>query len=87
MFNYFVKLTIDNRLSLELSNGSTFVAETSTGGDAARSSANSLLVLDEAAFIPRAEEVWTGASPTLSTGGQAIVLSTPNGMGNLFHKL
>lgn len=38
------------------------------------------------AFIEDAEEIWTASQATLSTGGQAILLSTPNGMGNFFHK-
>ena len=42
---------------------------------------------DLAAFIDKIDEIWTAAYPTLSTGGRAIVLSTPNGVGNLFHKM
>jgi hypothetical protein len=42
--------------------------------------------LDEAAFIDDADIIWTAASSTLSTGGNAILLSTPNGVGNFFHK-
>ena len=45
-----------------------------------------MLVLDEAAFIKNIDELWTAAYPTLSTGGKAIALSTPNGQGNWFHK-
>ena len=44
------------------------------------------LVLDEAAHIEGLEELWTGLYPTLSTGGRCIALSTPNGVGNWFHK-
>ena len=76
----------DNRLSLRLKNGSA-IAATSSSGDAGRSKALSLLVLDEAAFIDSAEEIWTSAYNTLSTGGRAIILSTPNGVGNWFHKM
>ena len=76
----------DNRLSLRLKNGSS-IAATSSSGDAGRSKALSLLVLDEAAFIDQAEEIWTSAYNTLSTGGRAIILSTPNGVGNWFHKM
>lgn len=39
------------------------------------------------AFIDDADIIWTAASSTLSTGGQAILLSTPNGIGNFFHKM
>lgn len=81
-----VKAVEDNRLSLRLENGSKIQA-TSSSGDAGRSQALSLLVLDEAAFIDCAEEIWTSAYNTLSTGGRAIVLSTPNGVGNWYHKM
>jgi len=80
-----VKASEDNRLSLRLENGSSILA-TSSSGDAGRSKALSLLVLDEAAFIDCADEIWTSAFNTLSTGGRAIILSTPNGVGNWFHQ-
>lgn len=76
----------DNRLSLKLENGSQITA-TSSATSAGRSQALSLLVLDECAFIEKAEEIWASAQPTLSTGGRAILLSTPNGVGNFFHKM
>jgi hypothetical protein len=75
----------DNKLSLRYSNGSQIKA-TSAAGDAGRSEALSLLVFDEAAFIDKIEEIWISAQSTLSTGGSAIILSTPNGVGNFFHK-
>ena len=75
----------DNKLSLRFKNGSQIKA-ISSKGDAGRSEALSLLVLDEAAFIDRIDEIWTAAQQTLATGGGAIMLSTPNGTGNLFHK-
>ena len=76
----------DNKLSLRLRNGSQIKA-TSAAGDAGRSEALSMLIIDEAAFISNVEEIWTSAQSTLSTGGGAIVLSTPNGVGNWFHKV
>tara|TARA_B100000575_G_scaffold294310_1_gene309411 strand:- start:768 stop:2351 length:1584 start_codon:yes stop_codon:yes gene_type:complete len=79
------EISVDNRTSFELSNGSSIKAA-STSGDAGRSEALSLLVLDEAAHIEGLEELWTGLYPTLSTGGRCIALSTPNGVGNWFHK-
>mgnify|MGYP003640573636 CR=1 FL=1 len=78
-------ITIDNRSSFELSNGSQIKAS-STSGDAGRSEALSLLVIDEAAHVEGLEELWMGLYPTLSTGGRCIALSTPNGVGNWFHK-
>jgi hypothetical protein len=79
------KISVDNRTSFELSNGSQIKAA-STSGDAGRSEALSLLVIDEAAHVEGLEELWTGLYPTLSTGGRCIALSTPNGVGNWFHK-
>lgn len=81
-----IKCEEDNKLSLKFINGSNIRATTSSG-DAGRSMANSLLVIDEAAFIPEIEEIWTSAWNTLSTGGNAIVLSTPKGVGNWFHQM
>jgi hypothetical protein len=75
----------DNRLSLRLTNGSQIKA-VSAAGDAGRSEAVSLLVIDEAAFIDNIETIFTAAQQTLATGGGCIALSTPNGVGNWFHK-
>ncbi len=79
------EISIDNRTSFELSNGSQIKAS-STSSDAGRSEALSLLVIDEAAHVDGLEELWTGLYPTLSTGGRCIALSTPNGVGNWFHQ-
>ena len=76
----------DNKLSVELSNGSQCKA-ISSSDDAGRSEALSLLIIDEAAHVPNLEELWVGLLPTVSTGGNIIVLSTPNGVGNKFHQL
>jgi hypothetical protein len=78
-------VTIDNRNSFELSNGSQ-IKSSATSGDAGRSEALSLLVLDEAAFIEGMQELWTGLYPTMATGGRCIAISTPNGVGNWFHQ-
>ncbi len=78
-------ISVDNRASFELSNGSQIKA-ISTSGDAGRSEALSLLIIDEAAHVEGMSELWTGLYPTLSTGGRCIALSTPNGVGNWFHK-
>lgn len=78
-------ISIDNRNSFELSNGSQIKAS-ATSGDAGRSEALSLMVLDEAAFIEGMDDLWTGVYPTLATGGRCIAISTPNGVGNWFHQ-
>jgi phage FluMu gp28-like protein len=81
-----VKCVEDNKQSLKYQNGSRIQA-TSSASDAGRSFALSLLIMDEAAFIDGVDEIWTAAYPALSTGGRAIILSTPNGVGNFFHKM
>lgn len=67
-------------------NGSSITA-IPTSPDAGRSEALSLLIVDEAAFIRDFEEIWTGLYPTISTGGNAIIISTPNGVGGQYYRL
>lgn len=76
----------DNKLSLKFKNGSTIKA-VSSSAHSGRSEALSLLIIDEIAFVDRADEIWTASQMTLATGGNAILLSTPNGTGNLFHQI
>lgn len=76
----------DNKLALRLDNGSKIEATASTS-DAGRSEALSLLVIDEAAFMMNAEDIWTAAQSTLSTGGNAIIISTPNGATGFFYDM
>lgn len=44
------------------------------------------VVSSNCAFIDGIEEIWLSAQNTLSTGGNSIILSTPSGVGNFFHK-
>jgi hypothetical protein len=76
----------DNKLSLKLSNNSQIIA-TSAASDAGRSYAVSLLIVDEAAFIEGIDKIYTSIKPTIATGGGIIALSSPNGVGNWFHKM
>ena len=80
------EITSHTKTQIEFSNGSMIKA-VPTSEDAGRSEALSLLIVDEAAFIRDFDELWKGLYPTLSTGGSAIILSTPAGVGNQFHKL
>ena len=80
------EITSANKQGVEFSNGSTIKA-VPTSDDAGRSEALSLLIVDEAAFIRNFDELWMGLYSTLSTGGRAIVLSTPNGVGDKYHEL
>ncbi len=52
----------------------------------ARGLAITYLILDEAAFIPDMEKHWKAMYPTLSTGGNCIVVSTVNGLGNWYEE-
>lgn len=81
-----IKSIEDNKLSIKLANGSQIRA-TSTTKKSGVSLALSLLIIDECALIEDADELWTSALPTLSTGGRAILLSTPRGVGGFFHKM
>ena len=68
-----------------LTNGSE-VKAVATSLDALRGYTPTLLVMDEAAYIEGGEEVYAAAQPALSTGGRAILISTPNGMDPLYYK-
>jgi hypothetical protein len=81
-----INTTEKNKLSIRLTNGSQIKAVASTG-TSGRSEALSLVIIDEAAFVDAAEELWASLQQTLSTGGRGILLSTPNGTGNFFHKM
>lgn len=68
-----------NKGSIDFENGSRIVAQTTTE-TTGRGMSISLLYCDEFAFVRPsiAKEFWTSISPTLSTGGKAIITSTPN---------
>ena len=85
MFDQIATIAIDNRSSFVLSNGSEIKAS-ATSIDAGRSEALSLLVIDEAAHVENFDELWTALQPTMAAGGRCIALSSPNGVGNWFHK-
>lgn len=56
-----------------------------TSADALRGYTPSLLILDEAAFIEGGQDVWAACQASLSTGGDAILVSTPNGYDPIYH--
>ena len=68
-----------NKGSIEFENGSRIVAQATTD-NTGRGMSISLLYCDEFAFVrpTMAKEFWTSISPTLATGGKAIITSTPN---------
>ena len=79
-------MTANNTQGVEFASGSSIKA-IPTSDDAGRSEGLSLLIIDEAAFIRNFDELWAGLYPTLSAGGKAIILSTPNGVGGQYHRL
>ena len=68
-----------NKGYITFANGSKIISTTTTE-TTGRGLAISLLYCDEFAFVRPtiAAEFWTAISPTLSTGGKAIITSTPN---------
>jgi len=83
---WITEITAKNTQAIEFSNGSQIKA-VPTSDDAGRSEALSLLIVDEAAFIRNFDELWKGLYPTLSTGGRAILVSTPNGTGGQYYDI
>lgn len=77
-----------NKGSIEFDNGSRLVAQTTTE-TTGRGMAISLLYSDEFSFVRPsiAKEFWTSISPTLSTGGKAIITSTPNSDDDQFAEI
>ena len=72
-------VTTYNKGSLDFENGSRIVSATTTE-NTGRGMSITLLYLDEFAFVRPtiATEFWTSITPTLATGGKAIITSTPN---------
>ena len=77
---------VDNQRELKFSNGCSLKA-VAASPQAGRGEALTLLILDETAFIEHADSIWMGAGIALSvTGGKCIMISTPFGTGNLYHR-
>ena len=77
-----------NKGKMKFGNLSEIVAE-ATSSDAARGTSCNILVLDEFAFAEQAEKFWASVYPIISSdiNGKVIIVSTPNGVGNLFEKI
>lgn len=77
-----------NKHNIEFDNGSRIISQATTE-KTGRGYSISKLYLDELAFInPNIQEnMWASLAPTLSTGGSAIISSTPNGDTELFATL
>ena len=81
-------VTSYNKQSIEFENGSRIVAQTTTD-NTGRGMSISLLYCDEFSYVQPtiAEDFWTSISPTLATGGRAIITSTPNSDEDTFATL
>lgn len=81
-------VTSYNKGSLDFDNGSRIVSTTTTE-TTGRGMSISLLYLDELAYVlPNiTDPMWRSISPTLATGGKAIITSTPNTDEDLFATL
>ena len=71
---------------MEFNNGS-FIESLPTSPEAGRSESLTLLVIDEAAMVRWASDVFAAALPTISTGGACIINSTPRGLGGFYHSM
>lgn len=80
------KEAYNNLTELSYDNGSSVLA-ISGAAEALRSEALSELIIDEAAFVEGADEMFAAALPTLSTGGSSKIFSTPNGASGMFYEL
>lgn len=75
---------INHNSMMEFINGS-FIESIPTSEEAGRSESLSLLVIDEAAIVRWASTIWAAAAPAISTGGSAILNSTPYGISGFYH--
>ena len=79
-------LTKANESELGTANGSrikSIPANRSTG----RGFAANRIYLDEFAYAAYADDIYQSVAPAVSQGGYLTIGSTPNGTGNLFHRL
>jgi hypothetical protein len=79
-------VTTDNASEIAWANGSRCQSLPATE-NAGRSFTASLVVMDEFAFMAWAEKLYTAVKPTIDGGGQLVILSTANGVSNLFAEL
>jgi phage FluMu gp28-like protein len=67
-----------------LASRGTIVALPATSGGRGKSGN---ILLDEMGYYQHPKEVWDGAAAVVTHGGKLRGMSTPNGVGNLFHTL
>jgi hypothetical protein len=80
------QVVVNNTTKFGFDNESTIESLPATQS-AGRGRTASLVILDEAGFLQWATTLYTALKPVIDGGGQFIILSTANGIGNLFHRL
>jgi hypothetical protein len=80
------KSLVEHQQRMGFDNGSQ-VTSMPSASDPARGESATLIVVDEWAFLPNAEEAWASIEPVADVGGRIIGLSTANGSGNFYHHL
>lgn len=82
------ELGTENKKELEFKRrNSRIIALPSVQQGSTRTYSASRIVMDEAAYISNADEFYRGARPSLTESGKMIILSSSNGIGNLFSRL
>lgn len=80
------KVVKQNTGEIEWDNGSNIQSMAATK-EAGRSFTASIVVMDEAGFMAWGDTIYRAVKPTIDAGGQLIILSTANGIGNFFHNM
>lgn len=78
------KLSTTNKTELRTASGGRIIALPSTSGGRGYSGN---VLLDECAYYSHPEQVWDAAGGTVLHGYKLRAMSTPNGVGNLWHQL
>lgn len=76
----------DSQRHFKLNNGCE-VKAVATSVDALRGYTPTILIFDEAAYIEAGDDLWAACMASLSTGGQVIVISTPNGYDKVYYEV
>jgi len=75
----------ESKKEIRLPNGCR-VKAVATSPDALRGYTPTLLIMDEAAFIEDGKELFGAAQTALGTGGRSVLISTPNGLDELYYE-
>ena len=67
-------------------NGGTLKLATVGGSSLAKSQTYNHLVAEEMGFWPHADEAWASITAAVGGEGRKVIISTPNGPGNLYHR-